>query len=177
MDEALILMGVIGRPHGVRGHVRVTAYTADPRALADYPLTDPTGRRLQLRWVSGDVAEISELTADGARKINDRDAAARLTNTELFAPRSALPPAEEDEFYLADLMGMSAFDVAQKPLGTVSNIHDYGAGTSLEISRDAATPVIVPFTRQAVPHIDLAARSIIVALPGEIIVENTGDAA
>ena len=153
-------MGVIGKAHGVRGLVRVNAYTEDPEALAGYPLTDKAGRRFGLDWVSGNVAQLS---LDG-RKIIDRAEAERLTNTELFAPRAALPAADEEEFYLTDLIGLVARDEAGAPLGTIAAVHDYGGGVSLEIAPSA---LIVPFTRAAVPVVDLAAGYAVVEPPVE----------
>jgi 16S rRNA processing protein RimM len=161
LGEKLILMGVIGRPHGVRGLLRVNAFTEDPEALADYPLVDKTGRRFTLTWISDNIAQLTE----NGRKITDRNAAERLTNTELFAPRSALPDAEDEEFYLADLIGLQARDAAGAVLGTVAAVHDYGGGTSLEITPGA---VLVPFTRAAVPVVDLTAGHVVVSPPAEI---------
>ena len=106
-------MGVIGKPHGVRGLVRVNTFTEDPQALADYaPLVDKAGRKFDLEWVGENIAQLVEMTAAGPRKVTDRNAAERLTNTELFAPRSALPEAAEEEFYLADLIGLAARDAS-----------------------------------------------------------------
>ncbi len=153
-------MGVIGKAHGVRGLVRVNAYTEDPDALAAYPLTDKAGRRFGLDWVSGNVAQLS---LDG-RKITDRAEAERLTNTQLFAPRAALPAAAEEEFYLADLIGLAARNEAGQALGTIAAVHDYGGGVSLEIAPGA---LIVPFTRAAVPVVDLAAGYAVVEPPAE----------
>ena len=52
---------MIGRPHGVRGLVRVTSHTADPADLTAYgPLSDETGRQFALRWMAEGVAEVSE---------------------------------------------------------------------------------------------------------------------
>jgi 16S rRNA processing protein RimM len=166
MDDRLILMGVIGRPHGVRGLVRVNAYTEDSAALADYaPLVDKTGRKFDLEWVSENIAQLSEITAAGPRRITDRNEAERLTNTELFAPRSALPEAEEEEFYLADLVGLAARNTSGAELGKVVAVHDYGGGVSLEIS--GATPLIVPFTRAAVPVVDICSGHIVIDPPAE----------
>jgi 16S rRNA processing protein RimM len=166
MDDRLILMGVIGRPHGVRGLVRVNAYTEDPEALAAYaPLVDRAGRKFDLEWVSENIAQLSELTAAGPRRITDRNEAERLTNTELFAPRSALPEADEEEFYLADLVGLAARNTSGAELGQVVAVHDYGGGVSLEIS--GATPLIVPFTRRAVPVVDICSGHIVIDPPAE----------
>ncbi len=173
MSGGLIAMGVIGRPHGVRGLVRVTSFTADPADLATYPLQDERGRRFVLEWRGEGIAAIGEVVggevaAGGTRWVRDRDEAARLTNLRLYAPREALPPAAEDEFYLADLVGMGAFDTQGKALGTVEAVHEYGAGASLEIG-----PLIVPFTRACVPEVDLAGRRVTVVPPAEVIGEAT----
>ncbi|OYV41800.1 MAG: 16S rRNA processing protein RimM [Acidocella sp. 20-61-6] len=161
-------MGVIGKPHGVRGLVRVNAFTEDPAALADYaPLTDRTGRTFALEWVMENVAQLSEVTGSTKRKITDRTEAERLTNVELFAPRSALPATDEEEFYLADLIGMSVLGADGVKLGSVAAVHDYGGGTSLEISPGA---LLVPFTKAAVPEVNIAAGHIVVVPPAEVVV-------
>ena len=156
-------MGVVGRPHGVRGLVRVTSFTAEPADLASYPLRDERGRRFVLEWRGAGLAAIGEVADGETRWVRDRDAAARLTNLRLYAPREALPASGEDEFYLADLIGMAAYDAAGRALGEVAAVHDYGAGASLEIGT-----LIVPFTRACVPEVDIASRRLTVVPPAEV---------
>jgi 16S rRNA processing protein RimM len=166
VPENRILMGVIGRPHGVRGLLRVTSYAED---LAVYgPLSDAKGRRFVVRPRGAGVAEIAEIVGGAEIKVADRAAAERLTNTRLYVERAQLPEPEPDEFYLADLIGLSAIDAAGASLGTVSAVHDYGAGVSLEIARDDAPPLLVPFTRACVPDVDVAASQLRVQPPAEI---------
>jgi 16S rRNA processing protein RimM len=166
----MILMATIGKPHGVRGLVKVNAFTKDAGALADYPLTDKSGRRFGLDWVTDGVAQLTEITPTGPRKIADRTAAERLTNTELFAPRAALPEAEPEEFYLADLIGLQARGATGAVIGSVAAIHDYGAGPSLEIlsASPASGQLLIPFTRAAVPIVDIAAGYLTIHPPAEI---------
>lgn len=168
MSERRILMGVIGRPHGVRGLLRVTSYTADPASLAAYgPLSDDSGRCFTLRWRGEGLAEIAE-TVDGRPvPVRDRSAAERLTNTRLYVERARLPAPEAEEFYLADLVGLAAVDPRGRTLGTVAAVHDYGAGASLEIARPAAPPLLVPFTRAAVPEVDPPSGRVVVIAPEE----------
>jgi 16S rRNA processing protein RimM len=164
--ESRILMGVIGRPHGVRGWVRVTSYAEDLTAYG--PLSDAKGRRFVLRPHGEGVAEIAELVDGFAVKVADRTAAEQLTNTRLYVDRERLPEPEEDEFYLADLVGLAACDGAGRRIGTVSAVHDYGAGTSLEIARENAPPLLVPFTRVAVPEVDIARGRLTIEPPTEV---------
>jgi 16S rRNA processing protein RimM len=164
-----ILLGVIGRPHGVRGLLRVLSHTEDPASLAEYgPLDDGAGRHFVLRWRGEGIAAVSELVGGREVPVADRDAAARLTNTRLYVERDRLPEPGENEFYLADLNGLAVFDVAGMRIGAVSQVHDYGAGASLEIARDGGGPMLVPFTRAAVPQIDIAGGRIVVVPPVEV---------
>jgi 16S rRNA processing protein RimM len=165
LADRRILMGVIGRPHGVRGLVHVQSYTADPAALAAfYPLYDDRGRTFALRWTAGDgIAEIFTLEGGLRRKVTDRDAVAKLTNMRLYVDRAQLPAADEDEFYLADLMGLEAVSSSGESLGRVIAVHDYGAGASLEIGT-----FVLPFTRTVVPDVDVAAGRLTVVVPDEV---------
>jgi 16S rRNA processing protein RimM len=165
-----IQVGVIGRAHGVRGLVKVTSYTADPAGLTAYgPLSDAQGRRYVLRWKGDGVAELSRIVDGVPVKVTDRAAAEKLTNTRLFIDRSALPPADADEYYLADLIGLAVTDPSGRSLGTVATVHDYGAGASLEIT-GPITPLIVPFSAACVPTVDIAAGRLVVAPPHETLV-------
>ena len=166
MPGARILMGVVGRPHGVRGLVHVHSYTTAPADLSRYnPLLDAQGRAWSLAWRGEGVAELR----DGAgRAIADRTEAERLVNTQFFVERSRLPKVAGDEFYLADLVGLEARNADDAVLGRVAAVHDYGAGTSLEIDRGAAATLVVPFTHEAVPVIDVADGWLRVVPPHEI---------
>jgi len=167
-----ILMGVIGRPHGVRGLSHVHSYTANPADLPEYgPFSDdPTpgrpGRRFTLEWASDGVARVSELIDGRAVPMRDREAAQTLVNVRLHVDRAMLPaPEDEDEFYLADLVGLRAVTPDGVELGTIDTVHDYGAGASLEIGR-----LIVPFTKACVPTVDIAGGSVTVVPPEEVVV-------
>ncbi len=164
-----ILVGRFGAPHGVRGELRLQSFTQDPVAIGSYgPLADASGgRRFEIT--------ASRLVKDNLlivriAGIADRSAAERLTNTELFVAREALPPPEDDEFYLADLVGMTVVDERGMDLGRVSAVPNYGAGDILEIvSPGAGETLLLPFTKAVVPTIDLAARRLSVSLPETVV--------
>lgn len=157
------MVGEIGRPHGVRGLVRLRAYTEDAAAIAAYgPLTDETGaRRFAITLKGGDLAAIEGVA--------DRDAAQRLTGTKLFVERDRLPPTGEEEFYLADLIGLDAVTEAGESLGRVRAVEDHGAGAFL-IVEGRGTEHLLPFTRAVVPVVDVAGGRVTVVPPGEILV-------
>ena len=163
MPDARILLGVVGRPHGVRGLLHVHSYTADPADLAAYgALTDEVGRVWTLVWRGEGVAELRDAAG---MPVKDRTAAEKLVNTRLYIERERLPEPDEDEFYLADLVGLQAVAADGSALGRVDAVHDYGAGTSLEIGA-----LLIPFTRACVPSVDVAAGRLVVVPPAEVVV-------
>jgi 16S rRNA processing protein RimM len=166
VPENRVLMGVIGRPNGVRGLVRVTSYAEDLTAYG--PLSDAQGRQYVLHSRGEGVAEVVELVGGAEVKVADRTAAEKLTNTRLYVDRAQLPEPEEDEFYLADLIGLAAVDGDGAELGTVSAVHDYGAGASLEIVCESGPPLLVPFTRASVPEVDVRHGRVLVVVPEEV---------
>lgn len=166
MPENRILLGVIGRPHGVRGLVSVTSYADPPEAITAYgPLFDERGRRFSLHWRGEGLAEVAEMVGGDSVRVADRTRAERLTNRRLYVDRGSLPPPAPDEFYLADLVGLAAVDVGGTEIGTVVGVHDYGAGVSLEIADNGGVPLLVPFTRAAVPTVDVGGGRVMVAPP------------
>jgi len=169
VPESRILLGVVGRPHGVRGLMRVTSYANPPEAIVAYgPLSDDHGRQFSLRWRGDGLVEITEIVGGTSVRIADRTAAERLTNRRLYIARASLPPPASDEFYLADLVGLAAVDVVGAEMGTIAAVHDYGAGASLEIADNGGASLLVPFTRAAVPVVDLGAGRVTVVPPEEV---------
>ena len=170
MPERRILMGVVGRPHGVRGLLHVHSYTADPEDLASYgPFHDETGRRWSLRWLREGIAELAELVDGRAVRVAEREVAERLVNLKLFAERDRLPPPDDDEFYFSDLIGLEAVGPDGVALGRVQAVHDYGGGASLEIGE-----LFIPFTRAAVPEVDIGAGRLVVVPATEVVSPSAG---
>jgi 16S rRNA processing protein RimM len=158
-----ICVGVISGVHGVRGIVKVRPFTADPADVAAYgPLTDKAGGRVfALRLLSMHKGQwLARL--DG---VEDRDAAEAVRGTELFADRDRMPAPEPDEFYHTDLIGLAAMGADGEAIGTVRAVHDFGAGDILEIVCPKGPALMLPFTLQAVPEIDLAGGRLVVDPP------------
>ncbi|MGL4637524.1 MAG: ribosome maturation factor RimM, partial [Beijerinckiaceae bacterium] len=171
MTDRLVILGVIGAPHGVRGELRVKSATADPLAIGDYgPVTLPNGRVLKLL----NVRQGGEVVIVRIEGINDRNAAEALKHQTLAVPRSALPPSdEEDDFYHADLIGLRCETAEGVLVGTLMAINDFGAGDILDIKRPTGPNMTLGFTKANVPEVDIAAGRLIVVLPN--VVEAKGD--
>ncbi|SKA04149.1 16S rRNA processing protein RimM [Consotaella salsifontis] len=131
------------------------SFTEEPTDLGAYgPLFDENGRRFTVLSARTQknvvVVRLAEVTS--------REGAEELRGRELFVDRSVLPEEDEDEFYEADLVGLSARTVAGEEVGTVVAIHDFGAGTILEIAGEGRASVMIPFSEAAVPAVDLSAQ-------------------
>jgi 16S rRNA processing protein RimM len=167
-----ILVARIGAPHGLKGEVRVKALTADPLSLKDYsPLLAGDGRLFHVETARPAGASPDVLIVR-FRGIGDRNAAESLNGSELFIPRGRLPaPADEDEFYHADLIGLAATTVAGEDLGTVVAVHNFGAGDIVEIAPRRGPTLLVPFTRAVVPVVDIAGGRLLVDPPPGLLDE------
>ena len=168
MPSDLILVGVFGAPHGVRGELRLKSYTADPMAIAGYaPLTDAAGKRRYVIEAARPVKD--DMLVVRVEGVRDRDAAAALTNQGLHLRRSVLPPpGEEDEFYHADLVGLRVETAGGQALGTVAAVLEFGAGDILEVTPPGGgTPFLLPFTKATVPVVDIAGGRLVAEPPAE----------
>ncbi len=150
-----IQMAVIGAAHGIKGEVRVKSYTGDPLALDDYgPLYTEDGRAFTIL----DIRMQKDMAVVRFKGVNDRSAAEALTGTALFVDRDMLPEdLEDEEFYHADLIGLDAVDLEEAPIGKIMAVHNFGGGDILEIARTTRSTVLVPFTKAAVPLVDVLA--------------------
>lgn len=168
----LVCLGVVAGAHGVRGAVRVKPFTAEPESVGAYgTVSDESGHRRFSLTVIGVGKGMVTAKLSG---IDDRDAAEALRGLRLYVPRAVLPEPEEDEFYHADLIGLSAELEDGSLFGSVRALYDFGAGEVIEISPAAGgQPVVLPFTREAVPVIDIPAGRIVVAPPVGLA-ENAG---
>jgi 16S rRNA processing protein RimM len=149
-----VLVATFGAAHGIKGEVRVKYHTADPQALVDYsPLRDESFSR-SFTFLSARKA--GEVAIARVKDITDRNQAETLTHINLYAERSKLPPPDEDEFYHADLIGLRVEGPDGELIGTVQGIYDFGAGEMLDIRRPRRKGVMIPFTREIFPTIDIA---------------------
>lgn len=152
-SDDLVLMAVIGAPHGVRGELRAKTHTGDPLALGHYgPLRDQAGRTFKVLSVRP-ARNVVVLRIEG---VNNRENAEALKGVNLYVQRSALPDdsLEQDEFFHADMEGLAVRDANGVDYGVVDGVYNFGAGDVLELKKPGSRPVMIPFSEIAVPHID-----------------------
>ena len=161
-----VCLGVIVAAHGVRGQLRIKSFTEVPEDVAAYgPVEDEAGARRFEIEVAGSAKGTVIARIEG---VGDRTAAERLRGTRLYVDRAALPAIEEaDTYYHADLIGLAVEDRAGRPLGRVVAVNDFGAGDVLELEDPEGAPLVLPFTRQAVPVVDLEGGRLVAEPPAE----------
>ena len=160
-------MAQIGAPHGIKGEVRVKTFGDDPFSLGDYGLLyAEDGRRFKISR----MRPAKNLLVVKFKGINFRDEAEALNGIQLFIDRSALPDdTEDDEFYVSDLIGCTAVDEKEQPIGKVIAVPNFGAGDLVELSLTGSGKTqFLEFTRKNVPGIDLDKKIIIVHIPDEV---------
>jgi 16S rRNA processing protein RimM len=163
-----ICVARIGAAHGVRGEVKLWSFTQDPAAVASYgPLETQDGtRRLEIKALRPAKDHFVARIAG----VDDRDAAEKLRNLELYIPRARLPEIDEaDTFYHADLIGLDVVTSDGAQIGTVYALHNFGAGDIIEIIPiGGGNALMLPFNETTVPKVDFAEKQIMVVLPAEI---------
>ncbi|WGL53709.1 ribosome maturation factor RimM [Nocardioides sp. BP30] len=168
-DSIEVLVGRIGKPHGIRGHVTVDVRTDEPeRRFA-------TGARLRAVPPQGSALRLGELTVEGTRwhqgvlhvlfeEVPDRNAAETVRGVLLYADIDAdARPEDPEEFYDHQLVGLAVHDTDGALRGEVAAVVHGGAQDLLSITTPTRRDVLVPFVAALVPEVDLAGRRIVVA--------------
>ena len=161
--ERRVCVAQIGAAHGLKGEVRLRSFTQEPSDFAAYGALETEDGLRKLKLENARFAKDHFVAKfDG---IDDRNAAEALRNVNLYVAREKLPDVEDDTFYCADLVGLSAVTRDRITLGEVIAVQNFGAGDILEIRRDDGSTLMLPFTQAAVPEIDLKGGTIVVDPP------------
>jgi len=156
--------------HGISGALRLKSFTENPDNIALYKRvsSEDASRTFDIQVVSHTGKGELIVKVEG---VKTREAADLLKGERLYVARSELPQAEDGEFYHADLIGLTAKTVSGKTLGTVRAVFDFGAGDMLEILPKEGTLIMVPFTHEVVPIVDVEKGHVIVNPPEGLLPE------
>lgn len=168
MTSDTITVAQLGGAFGVKGELRLKSFCATPEDIADYgPFQLDNGQTIQTLVLTGQIKGGFSARLDGVITKEDADA---LKGQKLNVPRSALPSLPDDEFYYSDLVGLTVLDTGGTTIGTVKAVQNHGAGDLLEIiAKGASSTLLLPFTKDAIPTVDLATGRIIADPPGGIL--------
>ena len=159
--DDLVVLGKIGAVHGVRGEVKVHAFTESVESLLDYPVwTLRLGQVLkQIKWAS--CRPQGKALVAKIEGLDDREIARTLTGYEICVPRSELPALEDDEFYWHQLEGLKVINQDQQLFGIVDHLLETGANDVIVVKPCAGSiddqERLLPYTQQCVQSVDLTA--------------------
>jgi 16S rRNA processing protein RimM len=159
--SSFVCVGCITAAHGLKGNVTIRSFTEIPEDFLSYgPLVNEAGEKIPEITILHPskeamfVARIDDVTT--------REEAEKYKGLSLYIHRDALPDPEGDTYYHSDLIGLSAQDETGTSIGSVKEIHDFGAGTLLEIENKASLKTwMLPFQNETVPTINLQAGYIV----------------
>jgi len=152
-----ILIGVVGKPHGVRGSFYLDGCVDAPALVA--------GLRL---WLGDDAFEVSgrggvdKRPIVTLRDIGDRNAVEPLRGRPVFAARGDLTPLEEGEWFADDLVGLAVVDGSDLAVGKVTRMNNLPSADVLEVEREGGGVLLLPMIRDAIVSIDPEAGRIVV---------------
>lgn len=154
-DDWICIAEALG-PHGIKGAIWMRFFTSDcDQILKLKELFDDKENRHRVSLKTGGRSDaILKAQLEGILTRNDAES---LRGRLFYIKKSDLRPLEEEEFYYADLIGLKAQNLDGILIGTVLAIHNFGAQDTLEIKlKHNDKTVYVPFTKAAVPSVDLA---------------------
>jgi len=165
-DKDRLLLGVVTSPRGIRGEVKVKTFTENPEDIVSYGSLENKDGTVHYDLSLVGFAKATPVVR--IKGVNDRNKAESLKGLELYISRGKLPETdEEDAFYHADLIGLAAVEEAGDLFGTIARVFEFGAGDMLEIipeGKGAKASVLVPFTKEMVPVVDLKAGKVTLSL-------------
>jgi 16S rRNA processing protein RimM len=162
MDELSdpVVIGVVVAPHGVRGSLRVRAL-GQGRHLREG--TEPVVSGLRRRISAArQTSRGFLLDLEGVKSRADAKA---LGGEELLLDRKELDVPEEGEYYVTDLVGLTAVDDAGEVVGKVMDTFETAAHEVLVIREDDRQELYLPFTHEHIPEVDLRAGHVLIRPP------------
>lgn len=158
IEDGWICVGAFAGSHGVRGDVRLKSFTDVPNAIFSYPALHKgaNGPLLKIKLLR-DAPDGFIVRVDG---VMNREDAQALKGTKIYVSREALEAELEDEFYLADLIGLEARDASGAVLGIVRAVENFGAEDLLELVlvkplKGLGRHAFIPFRKAYVPVVDI----------------------
>jgi 16S rRNA processing protein RimM len=164
-----VVVGRIGKPHGIRGDVTIEVRTDEPERRFE------AGAVLRVEPPRGSAFPLGALTVREARwhsstllvafeELGDRNAAEGARGLLLHATLPAdASPEDPDEYYAHQLAGLAAYDEDGAHLGEVTRLLGGGAQDLLVVSTPDGREALVPFVKALVPEVDLAGRRVVIA--------------
>lgn len=167
--EETVLVGILSRPHGIRGELRVEIHSDNPERFepgSELLLVPPRGPRRPVR-----VTRFRLVRGGGLITIagcESREEAVELRGARLEVERSRVPAAPAGFYYQYELVGCRCFEADHGELGEVVDLVEDGGGHLLQI-RNGQRELLVPFVEAFLERVDVEAARIDLRLPPGLV--------
>lgn len=171
MSRALLEIGAVCRPHGLRGELRVKLHDPASAALdaATHLWTEKSPappKQWRIQSCRGEANGFFVLSVEG---ISDRTAAEAITRQKLLIERAELPALEPGEFYLADLLGYEVLTTDGERVGVVQEVMNFGAQPQLVVARPPRESALIPCIPEFLASFDSERRQVVISPPAGLL--------
>ena len=165
--EKLLQVGAITSTHGVRGEVKVFPTTDDPARFKKLKKVILDDGRQQLEMEIASVKFFKNMVILKFKGIDDINDVEKYRKATLWVTREDAVPLEEDEYYIADLIGMNVVSDEGEQLGRITDVLQTGANDVYVISKPDTPDLLVPAIKDCIKTVDLEEGQMVVhLLPG-----------
>lgn len=169
MKDVLREIGRIGKPHGIRGEIKIIPQSDDRDRLLGIKTVfiGPDSRRARSFSVSSIRPHISKKGLTILLKLSenlDQDWINSMRGQTLFAKESDLPALKEGEFFYSDIVGFDVISIDEEPLGVVADVIDRPPQDILVLRTHEKKDVFIPFVREFVREVDIESSRVVVSL-------------
>ena len=166
--EDRFCVGVITKPHGIKGAMTVYPMTDDPDRLSELESVTAVKEEKEIELKPLNVSAKGDLLLMTFEGINDRNAAEELRGYELYVDREHAVHLSEDEYYVADLIGMKVYDKSGLE-GTIKDVYRTGANDVYELKLSDGREVMIPAIKSCILEVDVAAQVMKTDIPEGLI--------
>ena len=161
-DEYLVKIGLLTGAYGVLGHLRLKSFCKQPESIFSYQpfYLKKVGKELNLQLIS----KLSDGFRVKSKDIKNKKEADNLKGQFIYCLRNKFPNLPEDEFYFSDLIGLEVRNLSGIMIGRIDRVEDYGGGAILEVFSNGNKSIMVPFTKEIVPTVDLQSKFVVMNL-------------
>lgn len=159
-SEDRIIVGKIGKAHGLKGEARIISLTDFPERFFDMKKITIGDRDYKIDSVREDAKSVLMKFEN----INSPEEVSLLRGKLLTVDKKDAAPLEEGEYYIFDIIGLSVYDKTGEILGEVVNVLRTGSNDVYEVKSETGRDMLVPALKKVVNEIDVSGKKMIVDL-------------
>lgn len=149
--EDKVLLAKVVATKGLKGELKLKSFTEDPLSIVDYDVFNDKG----IEFIISSAYLHKGVVVVKIEGFETIEQAEKLVGTSFYINREDMPDLEDETFYYVDLIGLDALNFSDEKIGKISAVHNYGAGDFLEIKKEDDSTILIMFTKENVPDIEI----------------------